>query len=666
MASNNTLFIFDETIDLETVFLRSSGDRSLAFHCFSLSGDISLSHRVAKFCRQRRSDSFFINSAGLIEEEINRLRGNITRWSMETGDCRIGNKTIKEWFFLRKYGVSTWWFSLFSEKNPLKTDAFLKIAQIYAIKKCLEERKYSSITITVSDRDLRDSIRQVACQFSVPAQVLPSRPPCGINARMKAILKKAGILGELARGGYYLFRILKRKYLVSKYLPTTAGRQPVDDALLFITYFPYLEKDSAQTGIFRNRYAVDLQDKLAEANIPVVWVGMYVPIDGIDYEEGLKLAKRFIGKGEKFFILEEFLTIRDFFAGTLLWIQQVLVSSILYPFAKKAILSPYIGRECLPVIKSLWNASFSGSAGIGGILYLLAFKRLFRELPCVKDCLYYSEMHAWEHALNAAKNKEKTSIKTIGFQHTSIPRNWFSYFWDKKETSRTGKPTELPLPDIMACNGELMYKILSESGYPGLTQVEALRHLYLNKTLSSPVAADSKKSMLLVAGSIDKKESLRLVEFIALSFSRPGDFDICFKGHPTMPFERLFEELGIDFIQAGYKISHKDISELLEEAQIVLVPSSTVVVEAMAYGCEVIIPVFPDSFLINPLVGFEEFYHRITCPEDLAEVIKKIRAGHKLHSLTEYRKFVRQYWDVDPSLPKWLELLSKDFSYARG
>jgi len=79
----------------------------------------------------------------------------------------------------------------------------------------------------------------------------------------------------------------------------------------------------------------------------------------------------------------------------------------------------------------------------------------------------------------------------------------------------------------------------------------------------------------------------------------------------------------------------------------------------MAYGCEVVVPFFPDAVCISPVVGFEDYYHKVTTPEELCNTVSKIFSRHVLKSTDEYRKFVKSYWDLDPSLNKWAELLTR-------
>ena len=265
-------------------------------------------------------------------------------------------------------------------------------------------------------------------------------------------------------------------------------------------------------------------------------------------------------------------------------------------------------------------------------------------------------MHAWEKALNAAKNQKHSYIRTIGFQHAHISKNHFAYFYDPLELRGGRGAVDMPMPDLVACNGEYMCSILSKSGYPCLARVEALRYLYMNKILLSAQRAKG-ENILLVAGSIMKDESATLLSFVHSAFPKAREFGIWFKGHPLLPFEQLFEELGIDLSETGYQIRHDLISDLLGEARTVIVGSSGIAMEALIFGCEVIVPVFPDSINMNPLVDFEKYYHRVTCIEDLQLVMEEISKGVRRNDIDETRGLIKHYWEMDDALHNWERLL---------
>jgi surface carbohydrate biosynthesis protein (TIGR04326 family) len=420
-----------------------------------------------------------------------------------------------------------------------------------------------------------------------------------------------------------------------------------------------MDEEAAGRGVFRNKYAAFLQDKLKAANIPVTWLLMSVTLDGYDFGAAVKLADTFSKNGEKLFFLDEFLTPRVAIKGFFLWLRQIAVGFFLFQRLKKdGLTAAPVGRRCGGVVKSLWNTSFFGPVAVNGILYALIFREVFKRFRGVEDCLYLCEMHAWEMALNAAKKELSPRTRTIGHQHSSVSRNDLGYFHDRSETVRTGEPSELPLPDVMACNGGHLYALLSESGYPGLIETEAVRYMYMDKVLSLPRAPHKGRPLLLVAGPYNREEARSLVCLVAAAFPSGGGFDIWFKGHPAMPLENIFLELGLDSAVTGFVIKHGNIAEYLNKAWAVLVPTSTVAIEALGAGCDVIIPVFPDAMLMNPLADFDDHSHTVTNPQELRAVMDKIAGGSSLRDIDYCRRFVRKYWNLDPALPLWSKLLA--------
>ena len=89
-----------------------------------------------------------------------------------------------------------------------------------------------------------------------------------------------------------------------------------------------------------------------------------------------------------------------------------------------------------------------------------------------------------------------------------------------------------------------------------------------------------------------------------------------------------------------------------------LLPTSIAAVETLSFSYEVIIPMFPNAMLMNPLTDCENYYHKVTCAEDLRETMEKIADGHSLCNIDEYRQFVKRYWNIDSTLPRWTKLLN--------
>lgn len=656
------LLIFDNHFDTDLIVDFFNNHKSCEVVVFSLiSGPAILDAVIAKIHSCGVFAIKIHNSAQTISDQVKELRKGICQWSAHIGDWKVSSKAVKDWLLLPGCGVSTWWFSLLSEKNTLKTDAYFRIAQTHAIDQLISNDNYDLCLLSISNRGLHNSIVSTANKNHLLAKVIPARPSLVTNRYKFPILdyiERLGWFEKCLHGIFTWFHVVLRCWIARKVLSGLTRKSKSSSTLLFVSYFPALDKEASKDGMFRNKYALPLQDKLEEKKIPITWLLMPVPLDGYDFKDAVSLARTFATHGERLFILEEFLTIKDAVKGLFLWLRQIALSMFLFHQLKKTGLAAEpVGYTCRSIVKSLWNQSFCGPVAIVAILHALMFREVFKSIPGIVDCLYYCEMQAWEKALNAAKKDITPQIRTIGYQHSSVSRNDLNYFYGKAETASWGKPSDLPLPDILACNGRYLCDLLSESGYPNIIETEAVRYLYLHKILSLDPIPRKGRPLLLVAGPYNENEAKALTALVYAAFPRADRFDIWFKGHPSMPFEGIFQGLGLDYLHAGYIIQHDNISEYLNKAWAVVVPTSTVAMEAFGAGCEVIIPVFPDMMLMNPLSDFEDYYHHITTPQELRLVMEKISGGYYLCQKEEYQHFIRRYWNINPLLPLWANLL---------
>lgn len=656
------LLIFDNRFNLDSIVDFFKKYESCEVVIFPLISDpVILDAVIAKI---HSCGVFFVtihNSAQTISDHVKELRKGICQWSADIGNWKVLSKTVKDWLMLPGCGVSTWWFSLLSEKDTLATDAYFRIAQVHAIEKLINNENYHLCLLSISDKRLHQTIIGVANNRHISIRLIPGvlfRTSRNYKVTVLNFLDRLGWFGFFLRGIFAWLNIVLRSWTARKGFIGLIKRKTPSDTLLFISYFPAVDKEAARDGVFRNKYALPLQDKLEEKKIPITWLLMPVPIDGYDFKDAVRLAGKFAAHGERLFILEEFLTIKDAIKGIFLWLRQMGLSLFLFHQLRKTCLTAEpVGYQCRSIIKPLWNLSFCGPVAVTSIIYALIFREMFKQIPGIRDCLYYCELQGWEKALNAAKKDIHPQIRTIGYQHASVSRNDLSHFYDKTETVRLGKPSDLPLPDIFACNGKYLYDLLSESGYPNLIETEAVRYLYLNKMLSFESKPRKGRPVLLVAGPYNRNEATALTALVCSAFPRAEQFDIWFKGYPSMPFEEIFHDLGLDYLHASFIIQHDNISEYLNKAWAVIVSTGTVAMEALGAGCDVIIPVFPEVMIMNPLADFEDYHHHVTTPQELRLVMEKIVGGYSLCGTKEHKQLIRRYWNLNPELPLWTKLL---------
>ena len=263
------------------------------------------------------------------------------------------------------------------------------------------------MSFSLADMQLHRAAAGIAACRRTPFRTIPPRRTSPLNSRRQKILpalERLGWVGDFLRGCVVWSNVVARGIAARKGLPAFKKRNTSPNPFLFVTYFPAVDEEAAGRGVFRNKYAAFLQDKLKAENIPVNWLLMPNTLDGYDFGAALKLADTFSKNGERLFVLEEFLTLRVAIKGFFLWLRQIAVGLFLFQRLKKTGLTAEpVGRRCGGIVKSLWSTSFCGPIAVSSILYALIFREVFTRLGGVADCLYLCEMHAWEKALNAAK-----------------------------------------------------------------------------------------------------------------------------------------------------------------------------------------------------------------------------------------------------------------------
>jgi hypothetical protein len=132
------------------------------------------------------------------------------------------------------------------------------------------------------------------------------------------------------------------------------------------------------------------------------------------------------------------------------------------------------------------------------------------------------------------------------------------------------------------------------------------------------------------------------------------------KGHPSMPVEAMLRELDIDPMRSGIEVSHNTIGDDLARAALVLVCSSAVAIEALAYDCDVLVPIFAGSPCLSPLAGYPRLHRTVASPAELRAAVATFKGPRSADMADEKRRFVREYWLVDPSLRRWSHLLGLD------
>ncbi len=662
---SSTLLIFDYLITQKN--LNSFTDNVEEFAVFPLLSDWGIIHDVQKMCSARYGKivcSQLLNSAEMINKEMIKIRPYISQWSADLGNRKIGDQTVKGWLRNDPEGISSWWYSLLSEKNPFKTDLFLKVAQFHAIIFLIQAGKYEKCFICVKDRELLAVLKQYASQadFSISFEEQSYGKIQKIKIFFGKLIPVTTVFKEIVSALLWLFIFFIRALSARIILGSLTKRQ-INESTVFVSYFPSVDIAALREGRFLNKYTIPIQGKLNQVGQKIIWMFLYVKIDGWSFVDAIKISHKIKKVGEKVFLLHEFFSFCSLVKVLKIWVRQLIqYRKISGSLTAEHLTDGFTFTEAFPLILPLLRRSFIGRNAMEGLIYFEIFKNMFGYVKTSSTCVYYAEMQAWERALNAAKKLSSTNMQAIGFQHTSLSENYFHYFFAPSEHVVDNVNESLPLPDIFAANGKIPYTLLSESNYPNLVVLESVRQLYLNKMIDSFKPDSTKRMVILIAGTIFYNETKALISMIMQAFpDKDRPFEIWLRGHPSMSVVDVLHSMGIEEQDINFKVMEKEgqsIYDLLSQVPVVITATSTIGIEALAFGCDVIIPVFADFLCMSPLIGFEALYNTVYTPQDLVEKIAFIFSdNYKSIPLHEKLTFIKNYWSLDPSLNGWRNVL---------
>jgi len=656
MTSKNSkrfLIVFDDQV-LEQTWNFPVGPK-LDF--FPLTGnEISVNSLINKAKSECKSEVNRLDSAELINQQVDVIRESLPKLCKAMADTKIFGSSVEDLFKLKNLPLSAWLMSSLSERNPLKTPIFLQLAQLLAIESLLAkpDPRYCGVFFAVADKKISASLAKLTKKYGISSQMV------GLQQKKISIAKK---LKLLIRGHHLIMAIIwwlwmLLRGIISRY---ELGRPTAHDigskSNLFVSYFPACEEEAEKCGRFENKYAPYLQGYMKEIAWNPAWILMYVPIYGNNFKSALKKAVKFKRNREVLWLTDQFLSIRGAFQALLNWFKIVRISHKVWHHLPSITFYGSIFNEVHEdFLEELWLDSFVGLTAMDGIIHLETWASIVKHASSSARCLYYCEMQSWELALVASFKRSRPNVQTLGFSHTTIPLNYWPYHHGKEElSSNCGKLNDeagLPTPDVLLAGGEIQVEHFIRSGFPRVELVESIRYLYLAREESIQIESSGH---ILVVGSLDQKETLSILSMIYAAFPDGGPLEIICKGHPSMPLEEIFSELGMPTVGGGFKISSISIGKLLPEAKIVIVGGSTVSLEALAAGSHVIVPIFPDAIQLSPLLGQLCRYIKVSNVENLRLAIKECISKQ----VKENNLFVQKYWSLDKKLPAWRKILNE-------
>jgi surface carbohydrate biosynthesis protein (TIGR04326 family) len=535
------------------------------------------------------------------------IRRDYIRFIAEFPNKIIHNgKNLKEYFKMSGENISLWWLSSIAEKNPLKSDTYFKLLQNLDgknIKKSSESTAFiSNFTHTLAHTS-------------------------------KFLLK------------YFLVKFYMRNN--TKKLNITGNKY------LIVTYFPLVDKVELKHKRYLNRYYQPLQKAIQNKySQQYSWILMAMKFENYSYREAYKLGKKISSWGEPVSFLEEWIGIKDlikiFFS--FFWINIKFLCKISFiseQFNFKDVNMWELSRK-------EWYSSFAGWTLLEGMIYYRAYKNLVSHLDSDIAIIYLAEMHPWEKALNAVANERK--IRTIGIQHSNVSLLLLNYFNHKIEMA------DMPRPDYIACVGEIAKSFFIESGWEKnrVIVLGTMRHGHLKETLKSQIPWNTRENKVVVALSIDPKESKEVLNFVYQAYKGQTKYKVLIKGHPLLKVPPMVDALGLKLDPETFQIVDTPLGELLSKAKVMIGVEGSPSLEGIANQCPVIIPNLRNALDLNPLSYITDLPIYGGGPEDLRKITKEIMCNGKSPiKYIECKKFIESYFNFPENDEDFLKNLEK-------
>ena len=628
-------------------------------YIYSLSTGSKNINNVERILKEQGHFVVKLKSAALLNKSVGDIRKKYIRLIGEIPYAvKINGKELR-WVFSVDDNFSLWWPSIVAEKNPFTTFSFNRLCRLDAIIKVVQMEKIEKVIFISKDKVLRAALQVYLKDNAMEL----------LNVKLKERLFFTEKV-KMSHKGFYvknMFMMVKvfvklfaRMVVAKKCLSNTRNTKLSGEEMLFATYYPLMDIEKAQKGEFKNKYCESLQNAL-ESQGEIVWVNMYGDNPSVSFKESISYALKFKENGCQMYFLEQFssvgIFIKSFFQTILFSIRFLTVQNKIDEKLR------WDGYKFYEVFKDDFYISLAGYSMLKNLIYYYTWQNVFKSLK-TKKCFYFCEMQGWERALVSARNKVNKDLKLFAYQHGTVSDLYMSYFNDPCET-RDYSQYSLPKPDKIICNGKSSYEQIKDCGWAEehLCIGEAIRYYHLRDIIDGGI---SKKNVVLLAFSIDPKESAALLDFVHQSFFDRKDVEVWVKPHPFLSMKHVYMFSNVNESDMKYKIYNIPIEKLLYEARIVVAGQSGVSLQAVFYGCDLIIINPVEMINVSPLRNRKsKFIVNVDSSDELVEVVDEIFANkydYKKHE-KESKEIVEDYFCLDekPGYPnRIMDIINKN------
>jgi surface carbohydrate biosynthesis protein (TIGR04326 family) len=582
----------------------------------------------------------------LIEDKAEVYRSRYLTWVYEFGESYIEGGRLVDYLQVRPV-FSYWWMTLLTEKcNYSKSPQINDAIRLMAFEDWLVGRVITRITLSSSNNQLASCLAGWCHKSGVAFEW--QRKPKSMKAISRARCFYTA-LPSFLQACLWLLRYLYERWPLRGVGVDEWSRS--EGHHTFIGYSDNCVPEAVQRGQYKSLYWAHLPELLKQQSCKVNFLHLYVKdsllLGSKQAANVLEAFNRNADGAQYHVTLDSFLslkiffrTLRDLLRVRRIWekidIELIQANNHLFSF--------------WPLFREDWQNSMLGPVAVANLLHLNLFETALEALPKQKNGVYLQENQSWESALIHVW-KAKGHGNLIGTPHSTI-RFWdLRYFFDPQCYERLGC-NDLPIPDLVACNGPAALYAYEQGGYPNkkLVEVEALRYLHLEvrerKDKSTHTKPYDEIRLLVMGEYLPETTNLQMKLLEQALPLLPKLHSTIVKPHPNCPINPD------DYPTLHLQVSVEPISKLLAECDVAYASAVTsAAVDAYCLDVPLITLLDSNTLNLSPLRGCDDVLF-VSTPEELACGLMAAASQH-----SDSRKKKSPFFLVGMQLQNWQTLL---------
>jgi hypothetical protein len=495
-------------------------------------------------------------------------------------------------------------YSGFREKSPFISGIFEAACFIRLAKKILTDYPNYDVIIICQEKELACDLFLTLQRYGEPdVQLLVRCPVTSIQERFISFLWGAARIGNTAR--IIFFRKIRKPHTATV---TSQRLKLVGSGQKTILIHTWMSKNSFSSGHYSESFYGDLQERLTNLGFDALLIP-HIPYD-IPFSPAVAALEK---SGVPFVSEEDFLTIRSLI--------RIIGSCFLhlprrreYCVGDVVITNTVYSQECrdwqnLQLLLPLqWEA---------------IVKKFLSSNLHVRSLIILHENYSFEKAIieNFGRVDEGTTV--IGYQHSSVASNNFSYCLSTSESD------QVFLPDIVITNGTYPRELLIQNHYPADRVVVGGALRYVGTADLSPPCPNKgrtqKEGYIILTLPCMLDESIEILEKVYASLGdRPHK--IIIKVHPFIPEDWLTRAVKKP-VMDRFVFTREPLNQILPEAALLIYSNSSTCIDALLQGVPVLRILSDRRLDIDPLLDFRTrtpFIRVADHPDEIAHQIDEL------------------------------------------